>query len=117
MKGCIELTGMRFHAFHGCLPEERRDGGEYLVDFRCGLDISKAAGSDSLEDTLDYSEIYRIAAAQMAVPSNLLEHVAARIADAIAAAFPGLEGFEIKVSKLAPPVGGPCDAASVTVSR
>lgn len=113
--GIIELSGMKFHAFHGCLPSEKEDGGDYLVDFRGSLDISAAERSDSLADTLDYSRIYSIVAAEMAAPSELLEHVAGRIRDAVEAAFPALEWFEVSVSKLNPPVGGPAAAATIKV--
>ena len=30
----IELTGMEFHAFHGCLEQERKEGNTFVVDFR-----------------------------------------------------------------------------------
>lgn len=113
--GTIELTGMRFRAFHGCLPEEKTGGNDFVVDFRCTLDLSAAAKSDRLEDTLDYSEIYRIVAGQMAEPSELLENVAGRIRDAIAAAFPAIPEFEVSVSKLNPPVGGAAAIARVSL--
>lgn len=113
--GKIELLGMHFKAYHGCLPEERVNGGEYVVDFRCSVNPESAIQTDDLEDTLDYSAVYRIVAEQMAIPSNLLEHVAGRILDAIEEAFPELEEFEISVSKLNPPVGGPVDCARVTL--
>lgn len=108
---------MEFHAFHGCLPEERRDGNLFVVDFDCEYEISAAAQSDCLEDTLDYGSIYDIVAAQMAVPSNLLEHVAARIASAIESEHPEIEHFSIKVSKKNPPVSGKAAWSSVTIKK
>ena len=113
--GKIELLGMHFKAYHGCLPEERVNGGEYLVDFSCSVNPETAIQTDDLEDTLDYSAVYKIIAEQMAIPSNLLEHVAGRIRDAIEEAFPELEEFEIAIAKLAPPVGGPAECARVTL--
>lgn len=115
MTGTIELTGMEFHSYHGCLESERREGARYLVDFSCRYDISRAVESDSLADTLDYGDIYELVAAQMAVPSNLLEHVAGRIVAAIRAAHPELESFRIRVSKENPPVSGPAAWSSVTI--
>ena len=117
MNGRIELTGMYFRAFHGCLESERLQGGDFLVDFSCELDTSAAERSDNLADTLDYSRIYAIAQREMQVPSNLLEAVAGRIADAIQAEFPWLGEFEVRVSKKNPPVGGNCEWAKVTVRR
>lgn len=31
--GAIELTGMEFHAYHGCLESERTEGNTFIVDF------------------------------------------------------------------------------------
>jgi len=115
MKGLIELSGMEFHAFHGCLPEERRDGARYLVDFSCSCEIGPAAESDDLADTLDYSAVYDIISREMSVPSNLLEHVCGRIVASIRSAFPQITGMKLKLSKEHPPVGGPVEWSSVTV--
>ena len=81
--GAIELSGMEFHSFHGCLEEERREGNTFVVDFLGNMDVLKAARTDDLNNTVDYSKIYRTVAKEMEKPSNLLENVAARIADAI----------------------------------
>ena len=113
--GKIELLGMHFKAYHGCLPEERVKGGEYIVDFRCSVNPETAIQTDDLSFTLDYSAVYDIVAKQMAEPSKLLENVAGRIRDAIEDAFPELEEFEISISKLNPPVGGKVDCARFTL--
>ena len=115
MEGLLELKGMRFKAFHGCLPEERVHGGEYLVDFSVRLPLDRASESDALGDTLDYSHIYSLVRSEMEQPSNLIEHVAARIAASIRREFPALKPFTLKLTKLAPPVGGVCEGASITL--
>jgi len=116
MTGKIELTGMRFHAYHGCLEQERRDGNEFVVDFSCNVEMEQAAKTDNLSYTVDYSKVYEVVAAQMAIPSNLLENVAYRIVRAIAEAFPQIESFEVKVSKKNPPVAGEAEWSSVTLN-
>ncbi len=113
--GTIELEGMEFKAFHGCLPQERREGNLFLVDFTGELDLTKAAESDSLEDTLDYGKIYDIVAEQMRIPSDLLENVAGRIVSAISNEFPCLEDFSVRVSKRNPPVNGTAAWSRVTL--
>lgn len=117
MKAVLELIGMEFHAFHGCLPQERVEGATYLVDFRASCDISAAAESDELADTVDYGRIHDIVAAEMAVPSNLIEHVGARIVRAIKAEFPDLGEFEVSVAKLNPPVAGKAAWSRITVKN
>lgn len=117
MTSTLELTGMRFYAYHGCLPQERLTGTEYLLDFRCEVDTRRAEASDDLADALDYSRVYAVAAQQMETASNLIEHVAGRIADALLAEIPDLKHFEITLSKKNPPVGGECQWARITVRR
>ena len=68
----MELEGMEFHAFHGCLESERTDGNLFVVDFRGDLDINKASASDDLEQTVDYGKLYDAIAEEMAIPSKLL---------------------------------------------
>ena len=112
----IELTGMEFHAFHGCLEQERKEGNTFVVDFRGKRDGKKAAKTDDLKNTADYSKIYEIVASEMAKPSNLLENVAARIVDAIMEADFGFWFALVRVSKKNPPVGGVCAWSRVTAT-
>ena len=114
--GTIELVGMEFHAYHGCLEHERSEGNTFKVDFRGTMRIRKAAQSDSLSDTTDYGKIYEIIAEEMSKPSNLLENVAARIVEAVVAANLGFWFIQVRVSKKNPPVGGKCDWSRVTAT-
>lgn len=113
----IELEGMHFRAYHGCLESERLNGNDFTVDFSAEYDFSAAAQSDKLEDTLNYAAIYDLVKREMAVPSDLLEHVAGRIVRAIEEVFPDLEHFTVSVSKKNPPVDGPCDLSRVSISK
>ncbi len=106
---------MEFVAYHGCLASEKENGGDFTVDFRATVDIAAASQSDRLEDTLDYSAVYRIVATEMATPSDLLENVAGRIRGAIESEFPWIPEFEVCVTKKNPPVGGRAAAARVSV--
>ena len=113
--GIIELEGMEFKAYHGCLPHEKVRGNNFTVDFRVELDLSAAAESDNLDDTLNYADIYGIVSEEMSIPSELLENVAGRIVKAIAARFPQLESFSVRISKSRPPVDGTVQWSRVTL--
>ena len=115
--GIIELEGMRFWAYHGCLESERSKGNLFMVDFRGELDLRKSSESDALEDTVNYAEIYDIIKTEMATPSDLLEHVAGRIVHGIAARFPEFKEFSVRVSKKNPPVDGPVHWSRVTLTH
>ena len=114
--GIIELEEMRFWARHGCLESERSKGNLFLVDFRGELDMRKAAGSDNLEDTVNYGLVYDLVKEEMNIPSDLLENVAGRIVRRIAERFPEFARFSVRVSKRRPPVGGPVQWSRVTLT-
>ena len=111
----IELQDVRFHAFHGVMPQEGRVGADFLVSVRVGIAFEKAMQSDDVEDTLSYAELYQLVQREMAVPSKLLEHVAGRIVKAIGKDFPDVTSIDLKLTKLNPPMGADCAGASVEI--
>lgn len=113
--GTIELEGMEFKAYHGCLEQEKVRGNAFVVDFKGELDLSAAAESDDLNDTLNYADIYEIVSDEMSIPSELLENVAGRIVKAIEDRFPQLISFSVRVSKRRPPVDGVTQWSRVTL--
>ncbi|CAM3446801.1 dihydroneopterin aldolase [Tsukamurella hominis] len=81
----IELTGLRVRGNHGVFEHERRDGQEFIVDLVLWVDSRPAAASDDLNDTVDYGALAQRAHDIVAgEPRNLIETVAAEIADDIA---------------------------------
>ncbi|MBP8935408.1 MAG: dihydroneopterin aldolase, partial [Prevotella sp.] len=51
----ITLKDLRFHAFHGVMPQERLTGNDYTVSLRIGYPFSDACLSDEVSDTLNYA--------------------------------------------------------------
>ncbi len=111
----IHLRNVRFQAFHGVMPQEKRVGGSFLVDLRVGYPLAVAMQTDEVADTLNYAELYEIVEREMAIPSRLLEHVAGRIATAVKAAFPQTQSIDLVVTKQNPPMGADCDGAAVEI--
>jgi dihydroneopterin aldolase len=109
----VELKGLRFYAFHGVLPQERRVGGWFSVTLRVGYDWSRATKTDSVDDTLNYADLYRLVNHEMAVPSQLLEHVAGRIARSVEMHYPNITSLDLWVTKENPPIGADCQGATV----
>ena len=111
--GKILLEGLGFYAYHGVHPEERINGQQYELSLTLETDISKAIQSDSLNDTVDYSHVFQIVESEMAIPSNLLEHVAGRIVKRLHLTFSEIVSTEIKITKLQPPLKGNIAGVSV----
>ena len=113
--GVLELEGMEFRAYHGCLEREKIAGNDFVVDFRGELDMEAAAESDRLEDAVNYALIYEVVAEEMAKPSDLLENVAGRIVKALEKRFPEFKSFSVRVSKKRPPVNGIVQWSRITL--
>lgn len=109
----IYINDLRFHAFHGVMPQERLTGNDYSVDLRVGYDVSSAMLSDHVNDTVNYATLYEIVRQEMSVPSQLVERVAYRIADRISRRYPDVTRMDVRVTKLNPPLGADCHGAGV----
>lgn len=115
MSSKIYLRNVRFHAFHGVLPQEGIVGNDYLVNLVLDYDFSSAMKTDDLQGTLNYAEVYQKVREEMAVPSKLLEHVAGRIAHRLFSNFPEIQKLQLSITKVNPPMGADSDGAGVEV--
>lgn len=119
--GTISLEGMEFFARHGCFSEEQAIGNRFLADVHMEADISRAAATDSVDDTVSYQAAYEVVAREMlATTSKLLEHVASRIAGSLLRDFEAITRVTVKVAKLNPPLGGGAvrqSSVTLTVER
>ena len=112
----ITISSMRFHAFHGVLEQERLTGNDYEVTVRIGVDLSTAAESDDVADTVNYATIYNKVSLVMQTPSRLIENVAHRIAEETFAVSESINSDDVTVCKKNPPMGADCRGAEVEMS-
>ena len=112
--GVIAVSGIKLYAFHGCMEEEEKIGSDYEVDVVLESDLSEAAKSDDLTQTVDYVAVNKIVTEEMAIRSKLLEHVAQRIIAKLADNHPEIVFMEVSVGKLNPPIDGNVDRVVVT---
>jgi dihydroneopterin aldolase len=117
MQDCIELKNMVFHACHGVSEQEKTVGNTFIVSLKLYLDLSLAEQTDCLEDALNYAGVFEIVKREMAVPSNLLEHVAGRIISALRQTFPQVEKIRIRLAKSRPPVDGEMEETAVIITN
>jgi dihydroneopterin aldolase len=81
---CIHLTGIRCYGYIGYLPEEKVLGQWFEVDLKLWLDLSQAAETDAIEDTLDYRTVISLVKNLVKTSKfDLLERLAGAIANAI----------------------------------
>lgn len=115
--GIIKVENIRLNAFHGCLKEETKIGGEYRVDLTVKANLQTSSHSDQLRDTVDYVLLNRIVKEEMAIPTKLIETVAKRILIRVFLESSLVIKASVSVSKLNPPIGGDVEAVTVKMSE
>ena len=110
----IVLTGLRVFGRHGVFDFETQQGQDFVVDITAWLDLTAAARSDDVADTLHYGELAEFAASVVGgPPRKLIETVAAEIADGVMLRWP-VVAAEVCVHK--PPAPIPLSFADVSVT-
>lgn len=118
MNARILMKSLVFFGHHGDLPAEREFGQRFIVDLALSLDIADVARTDQLADTADYVAVYELCRKVVeGEPLNLLETLAARLADQILAESPRVNAVEIVVKKPAVPLRGAVDYVAVELTR
>jgi dihydroneopterin aldolase len=117
MSDRIELTGLRVRGRHGVFDFERRDGQDFVVDVALEVDVSAAAASDDLADTVDYGVLAQgLAGVVEGEPVNLLETLAERLA-AVCLRDGRVRAATVTVHKPQAPIPLAFDDVVVTVRR
>lgn len=76
----INLAGIVAHGRHGANPGERDRAQPFHIDIELDIDLSQAAASDALDDTVSYASIYeRVVAIVERRSYALLERLAAEL--------------------------------------
>lgn len=117
MSDRIVLTGLRGHGCHGVLPQERRDGQEFVVDVSLQVATRDAATADDLTLTVDYGTVAADVVAVVEGPAvQLIETLAERIAQ-VCLQHARVESVTVTVHKPHAPISVPFDDVSVTIER
>lgn len=100
----IKLEDVKFYAYHGLYPEERKAGGEYRVSVSVSYSPPDEPVTD-LTQTIDYGIIYRLIKAQMDHPCDLIETLAMRMALALQQSI-ACHSIRVEIKKMRVPIEG-----------
>lgn len=112
----IELRGLRFFAEHGMYAEEVKVGNQFEIDL-CVIYKAPKQTINSIEETVNYVEIYRIIEEEFSKHKYLLETCAMVICDKLHESFPEVKKITITVKKLSPPITKFTGSVGVTYSK
>jgi dihydroneopterin aldolase len=118
MSDQIVLTGVHGFGYHGLFEHERKDGQDFYVDLTLSVDLTAASQSDAIEDTVNYAEITDLVVEEITSnPVNLIEKLAARIAERVLNQHFKVKSATVTVHKPQAPVAAQLKDIAVVVTR
>lgn len=96
----ILVEGLKVDTVIGCFAWERQIHQPLLLDLTIYYDLSNAAVSDDLQDTINYAQIcdLSVEVIQIAKP-QLIEHAAQLVLEKLFKTFDGIEKISITIRK------------------
>jgi dihydroneopterin aldolase len=115
----IQLRGLQASGVHGVLPEEKDRAQPFELDLDLALDLSPAAASDRLSDTVDYADVAERAVGLVSGGRSfeLLEALAGAVADAILSSDHRIDAVTVHLRKLLPPMEVEIATVGVRITR
>ena len=97
----IRMRKLKLSVFLGVYAEEQESPRPVIADIELGLDLSRAAMTDALADTVDYAALTETIRARCAPPRRyaLVERLAAEIADLCLVFDSRIESVRVAVGK------------------
>ena len=118
MSDRIFITGLSLHAYHGVMPYEGKVGQTFTIDLALDTDLSAAARSDKVADTVSYDKVVDCASHAFCDRRfRLIEAAAGQVADAVLAAFPRVRQIKVTIHKPHAPIAATFSDVGVTLSR
>jgi 7,8-dihydroneopterin aldolase/epimerase/oxygenase len=118
MSDRIFITGLLLHDFHGVMPHEAKVGQTFTIDLELEIDLSAAAKSDKVADTVSYDKVVDCASAAFAARRfRLIEAAAGSVADAVLAQFPRVQSVKVTIHKPHAPIAATFSDVGVTLVR
>ncbi|CEG99155.1 Dihydroneopterin aldolase [Propionibacterium freudenreichii] len=110
----VSLSGITAMGHHGVLESERREGQPFSVDLRL---VAPEPGTDELSEAVNYAEVAELVSDLIRSQAvNLIETLAARIADAVVE-LPRVREVDVTVHKPHASIPVPFNDVTVTVNR
>jgi len=114
----IFIHGLSLHAYHGVMAHEAKVGQTFTLDLELQIDLSAAARTDKVVDTVSYDKVVACAEkAFVAQRFRLIEAAAGRVADAILAGFAAASAVRVTIHKPHAPIAATFVDVGVTLVR
>jgi dihydroneopterin aldolase len=114
----IFINGLALHAYHGVMTHEAKVGQTFTIDLALEIDLSAAARSDKVADTVSYDKVVDCASEVFSARRfRLIEAAAGGVADAVLAKFPSVSSVQVTIHKPHAPIAATFSDVGVTLVR
>jgi dihydroneopterin aldolase len=114
----VFVTGLALHAYHGVMQHEAKVGQTFKLDLTLDLDLTQAARSDKLADTVGYDQVVEVASRTFCTRRyRLVEAAAGAVAAAVLDRFPQVSAVRVTVHKPHAPIAATFDDVGVSILR
>lgn len=114
----IFINGLSLHAYHGVMAHEAKVGQSFTIDLDLAIDLSDAARSDRVVDTVSYDKVVQCASEVFCAQRyRLIEAAAGAVADAVLAKFPRVRSVNVTIHKPHAPIAATFSDVGVTLKR
>jgi dihydroneopterin aldolase len=118
MSDRVFIHGLSLHAYHGVMAHEAKVGQTFTLDLELAIDLTAAARSDKVVDTVSYDKVVDcVSEAFCAQRFRLIEAAAGRVADAVLTAFPRVTSVMVTIHKPHAPIAATFNDVGVTLLR
>ena len=114
----IFINGLTLHAYHGVMAHEAKVGQSFTIDLELEIDLSNAARSDKVVDTVSYDKVVECASDVFSAQRfRLIEAAAGKVADGVLAKFPRVRSVKVTIHKPHAPIAATFSDVGVTLMR
>jgi len=114
----IQINSIRFRTPCGVFPAERALLVDFSADITLALDLTAAATSDNLEQSVDYGAVAALVVTTATTCERLLvERMAEDVAQAILASFPLVDTVQVAMHKPHPPLDHVSGGITIDITR
>lgn len=114
MNDFIRITGLKIHANHGVLSDEKENGQDFFLDAKLYYDMGQAVKKDTITKALDYAGVCEsMRQAFTEKTFDLIETAACYVSEKLLSAYALLQKVELEVSKPQAPI--PMEFSNVSV--
>ena len=118
MSDRILIEGLALHAYHGVMPHEAKVGQTFVLDLDLAIDLTAAARSDKVADTVSYDQVVATATDVFCAQRfRLIEAAAGKVANGILAKFSRVQAVTVTIHKPHAPIPATFRDVSVTLVR